>query len=500
MNKISVVCSTIKPNPKFKEHVIEKSGLKNEDIDFVFYENNNQYSLTEVYDKALKEAKHDIIVFLHDDIQIKNQKWGVKLLNHFNTSDYGIIGVAGTTEIGASGTWWDKFNLMVGIVEHKQDNKTHTSKYCKNFGDKIIQTVMVDGLFFAVDRKKIVYNFDKTIPGFHFYDVDFTFGNHINGVKVGVIFDIRILHNSVGKVNEQWNVNRLNFVNKWTTLLQEKIKGEIFYDEPSINLKLEPKLALIILNKSNNDILFKCLDSIKSKTRYNNFKIYIGDTGSTNEELESIDEYIKGKNITLHNIGKYNFGANNNKIVNEIIDKDTDILLFCNNDVELINDTISIMVDFYLKNIAVVGTIGCRLHYPNNTIQHAGVDLLYFRKDNAVHITHHGLNSYYNYTDDTDVFGSTGAFLMINEKLFNSVGQFNENYEDCFEDVELNIRMLLKNRKNYVLTSACAYHHESLTRNLDDKKIDKLNRDYKERLLPLIINNQNKLIKYFKVV
>ena len=38
----------------------------------------------------------------------------------------------------------------------------------------------------------------KIYQGFHFYDLDFTFNNHLNGVKIGVIYDIKITHKSPG--------------------------------------------------------------------------------------------------------------------------------------------------------------------------------------------------------------------------------------------------------------------------------------------------------------
>ena len=53
------------------------------------------------------------------------------------------------------------------------------------------------------------------------------------------------------------------------------------------------KLAIIILNKSNNNLLFQCLTSIKEKTNNTNYHVYIGDTGSTQNELSEIKTYLK---------------------------------------------------------------------------------------------------------------------------------------------------------------------------------------------------------------
>ena len=170
---ITIFYSTRENNPKYTEYLKKTSGIK--DVEIIELVNQNQYSLTEVYNKGLREAKYDKIVFLHDDLFFNTDKWGKKLVNHFNNSDYGIIGLAGTTRLEDSGQWWDQRSqmLMCGIVNHKHNGKTWESKYSPNHGDRILQTVLVDGLFFAVDRKRIETNFDEDVKGFHYYDISF---------------------------------------------------------------------------------------------------------------------------------------------------------------------------------------------------------------------------------------------------------------------------------------------------------------------------------------
>jgi hypothetical protein len=55
------------------------------------------------------------------------------------------------------------------------------------------------------------------------YDVDFCFQNYLEGVKVGVLFDIRITHKSIGMTNEEWEKNRISFSEKFETNLPIKI-------------------------------------------------------------------------------------------------------------------------------------------------------------------------------------------------------------------------------------------------------------------------------------
>lgn len=494
---ITIGYSTRVSNPEFKKHIRETIGYKNDDVEIIEIVNNGEKSLTECYNIILNQAKNKYVVLCHDDIRLsKTKKWGVKLVNNFkNNPEFNILGVAGTTKLDETGTWWNNKVNLIGQVDHTDGKKTWTSYFSTSLGDNIVESVVLDGVFIAVDKDNLPYKPDESIEGFHFYDVDLTLGNHLNGGKNGVMTNIRVLHKSIGETNDSWEVNRLKFVEKWGDKINQDLEPKILFDKLFIKFKKEPKLAIIIINKSNNFHLFKALTSIL-KTEYKNFKIYIGDTGSTSDEILEINKFIsKYDNISLHDSGEYNFARNNNQMVENVIDKDTEVLLFSNNDIELINDSISIMVNHYLQNKLNVGTIGCRLHYGNNKIQHAGV-VLYKTKDQnkLLGFTHIGLNSSYSYGGVCDeVIGNTGAFMLMSKVMFENAGMFNEIYTECFEDVELNLKCILMNKKNYILNNAVGYHYESTTRGLNVDKNGRVNEDYNKHLLPFVLKNYIKI-------
>jgi glycosyltransferase involved in cell wall biosynthesis len=363
---ITVVYSTRKENPEYQKHIKQTIGLK--DFEILEYTNNREYSLTELYNRGLKESSNDIVIFIHDDLLFEqDSKWGKKVLRHFNNSDFGILGKAGTTSLTESGRWWDESHLMIGSVYHTQyyeDTKkrvTWESRYSGLFHDKIIPTVLVDGLFIAVNKNRIKKNFDENIKGFHLYDVDFCVANFHAGVNIGVIFDFKLTHKSIGKTNDEWEQNRKQLVQKWGLFTDDdgnKKLGlpisiqpnDIHCENVKVRIKEEPKVAVIIPTKSKLDILFKCLDSFRNKSNYNNYKIYIADTGSSDNEILSIQNYIDNHDYQRYELIRYdyyNFAKINNDVVNNHIDKDTELLLFSNNDIELLNDAVSIMVDQY---------------------------------------------------------------------------------------------------------------------------------------------------------
>jgi glycosyltransferase involved in cell wall biosynthesis len=218
---ITIAYSTRESKPEFTEYLKKSSGFKN--LKVIEKVNNGEKSLAKVYNEVLSEATTDIIVFCHDDIYFDTTSWYSKLLKHFERSDFGILGMAGTTQMPSSGMWWENRKKMIGIVNHESDGKKWESKYSESLGNSIMETVVVDGLFIAIDKRKIKKNFNEEFKGFHFYDIPFCFENHIEGVKVGVITNIRITHKSIGQTNEQWEENRKLFESKYSSNLPVKL-------------------------------------------------------------------------------------------------------------------------------------------------------------------------------------------------------------------------------------------------------------------------------------
>jgi len=220
---ITVGFSTRNSNPTFIDQIKKTVGPKNVEIIEVI--NNGEKSLAKVYNEILNQAKNDIVVLCHDDIIFEDKGWGNTLTKIFKKNDYGIIGLAGSTYMPESGMWWEKPMTMRGIVNHLHEGKKWQSKYSKDYG-KISDVALVDGLFIAINRTKIKHRFDESFEGFHFYDISFTTPNHLDGVKIGVTYDIRVTHLSIGVTPPAWEENKKLFVEKYKDnlpyLLEEK--------------------------------------------------------------------------------------------------------------------------------------------------------------------------------------------------------------------------------------------------------------------------------------
>ena len=494
---ITIIYSTHKDkeyNDKFNDHLILTSGLQW--VQVLPYENHNEYSLSELYNKGIKEAKYDIVVCCHNDIKLE-KGWGKKLLEDYsNSPEFGIIGKAGSCYFPESGVYWEKMGqTMVGQVYHQPEG---SKKWLNKYSPKLpflVPVVTIDGLFISFNKTKVKHFFDETIGRFHFYDHLFCIPNYLDGVKIGVTSSFEITHQSVGQPNQEFHQSKDLFVKKYGDKLPLDLKPEIIY-VPVINekpIKNIGKVAVIIPTKGNLELLLPCIDSFYEHCNSDLFDIFIADTGSSDEEKIQIKSHILVKNnIKFIEYDYYNFAKINNDVVKNHINKDYEFLLFCNNDIKLLNNVIYGMLKIF-KTTPKVGTIGCRLHYGDNTIQHDGVFTI-VTKETKLLIGHIGLGNYFNHSvGQKSVIGSTAALLMIRKSTFEKCGYFNESYTTCFEDVELNLKCVILNYDNIIDSNLVAYHLESQTRGKTEINQKNESFDYVNTLIPFINENYLKI-------
>jgi len=491
---ITIIYSTHKDfeyNSNFQKHLLQTAGIP--DIQIVEYVNHNQYSLSELYNKGIEDSNYDIVVCCHNDIKLE-KGWGKKLLEDFsNNPEFGIIGKAGSCYFPESGVYWEKMTqTMVGQVYHHPENQ---KKWLSRYSPKLpflIPVVTVDGLFISFDKTKIKHRFDESYGKFHFYDHGFAIPNYLDGVKIGVTSSFEITHQSIGQPNQEFWESKDKFLEKYISKLPLDLKPESVY-APHIkekSFKNLGKVAIIIPTKGKVEMLMDCINSFFENCNPNLFDIFIADTGSTEEEKNQIKLSISQfNNIKLIEYDYYNFAKINNDVVKNYVGNEYEFLLFCNNDIKILNDVISGMLSVYNKN-KKTGTVGCRLHFADNTIQHDGIFMGIRKVNSSLGVDHLNIKNYYNFFNTTkEVFGSTGGLLMIRKRSFELCGMFNENYISCFEDVELNLKMITMGFSNYLCGDCVAYHYESMTRNEDPENLNKLRKDYIDNLLPMVKEN-----------
>lgn len=488
---ITIFYCTKEYNKEFD--IILQKSCANKNNQIICYTNKGLESLTECYNKGLVMADNEIVVFIHDDIFLE-YGWDIKIKNYFEKNEHGIIGMAGTQHLTTQGTWWHDKNKCSGIVAHPHNNKSGWiyDKWSGKTNEFIQDVVAIDGLFIACHKGRIKFNFDESYDGFHFYDIPFCTANYLAGVKVGVVTDIDIKHKSRGNLTKGWYLNRKKFTNQYKNILPLKVKHKPHVKNINVKINKHPKISIIIPSKNNFKYLNECVKSL-IKTNYDNYEIIIADTGSNKQ---TFTEYTKFDSEKIKII-KYDY-CNLSKINNDVVKKHTnsELILFCKDNVKMINDVISLMVSTYNKNKNKVGTIGCRLLFNDNTIKHGGIALVGGKT--GLSVTHKGLNTTYfcNHTNNYDVIGCTGTFLMVNRDLFIKVGMFNEQITECFEDVLLNFDMVKINKKNIYLGVGVCYHDEAINKKNDILKKKRMMEDYNNILKPFLLKNFNILSPY----
>ena len=172
---ITIGYSTRSHKPEFIDDL--KTAAVHPKVLIIQKVNNCQKSQNKVYNEIIEESEFEIVVLCHDDIYFDSKNLVKKIQKHFDKTDFGILGVAGTTQLPKSGMWWENRKKMCGIVNHEHNGNKWESRYCDDINNQIKSVCLIDGLFIALHKSRIKENFNSELEGFHFYDVYFSFRN-----------------------------------------------------------------------------------------------------------------------------------------------------------------------------------------------------------------------------------------------------------------------------------------------------------------------------------
>lgn len=454
---ITIVYSAKKRNLDFEKEISLQTGFPS--VDILYY---SLESFSESYNKALLEAKTDIVVFVREDIKIETADWGAKIVEDFTKTDFGILGIVGSTIVPMSGLVWEKEEPLVGRIWYEGRESKNEHRFSEIFKGKVIQVVTIDDAFFAISRAKVRANFDTIYKKDSFYDLDFCLANYELGVKIGVTFSLKVVKLSFNDQDKTWIENRKLFVSKHRNL-PYRIKPEIIVNKVNFKLEKTPKVSMIIPLKNKPVELASSLEAIFDKCKYPNLDIFVVDTGSKPDHLKSIKDYIRGhSNTTLIEMHNDHIPGVYEEVIEKHISEETELLLFCDPEIILLNDAITRMVKVYIENPETCGTLGIRMHTKGNMIRHFGL-MLFSTETNEGYelgLGFQGFQSAYKYKNKVirNVLGCSKDFLMIPKKLYQEIGGFNKNYLHSLEDFELNVRSILQGKENYLVGCAVSYY------------------------------------------
>lgn len=180
----------------------------------------NKEGLSKMYNIFIEDAikqGYDRIIFAHDDVCILDMFMCEKLEEAFKT--YDVIGLAGSVKFGLkSPVCWHNSPRegWSGAVEHPAVNGDPDSGWnTVGYGPSPRRVAVIDGLFIAVNLKKLgnVRFREKFL--FHFYDIGFSLDCNTAGLKVGVT-NIHVSHNSHGSYSStEWKRAEQDFIKEF---------------------------------------------------------------------------------------------------------------------------------------------------------------------------------------------------------------------------------------------------------------------------------------------
>ena len=199
-------------------------------------------SMYDGYARGFEQATGELVVFSHDDIRFAVPDFAARLAGAMAEADF--IGVAGTTKVSGPALLWSGHPYLHGTVTHKAPADTsYELALTSLLGPRIAQAQGLDGVFIAARREWIErVGFDtERIPGFHLYDLDFSYRAYRAGARLTIACDLALIHQSRGHFDAGWNVAQAAFAAKFPELNAEAGKYRHWYhvslnDEASVGL------------------------------------------------------------------------------------------------------------------------------------------------------------------------------------------------------------------------------------------------------------------------
>ena len=253
-------------------------------------------------------------------------------------------------------------------------------------------------------------------------------------------------------------------------------KGDTYEWNPVLNE--HPLVSILIANKDNSDVLRTCIDSIVSKSSYDNYEIIVIENNS--REAETFDYYDEiediARVITMETEFNYSYINDYGAAFAR-----GQYLLFLNNDTEVITpDWIEQMLSY--ASMPGIGAVGAKLYYPDGTIQHGGVTIGIRGVAGHAFIGFPGDSQGYAHrlTTVQNLSAVTAACMMVKADVFWEAGGFDMNYKVAFNDSDLCLCIRNCGYRILFIPTVELTHYESRSRGrdeIDPRKLKRFNRE-----------------------
>lgn len=221
-------------------------------------------------------------------------------------------------------------------------------------------------------------------------------------------------------------------------------------------------ISVITVSYNTKDLLLKCLKSVERFTKGVEYEVIVVDNASSDGTVNE----LKTQNLKLiENKENRGFGAANNQGIKIASGR---YILFLNSDTELVEDSISTMVNWMDSN-PHVGIASCKLVNSDGTLQPTGgffpnIARVFLWTTFLDDIPLFGGSAYHPkpsfYKKERSLDWVTGAFFLARREVINDIKKFDEDYFLYVEEVDLCYRAKKKKWDIRFVPITSLVHHQ----------------------------------------
>jgi GT2 family glycosyltransferase/glycosyltransferase involved in cell wall biosynthesis len=230
-------------------------------------------------------------------------------------------------------------------------------------------------------------------------------------------------------------------------------KVELMNRESSV--KQKPSFSVIVLTWNVTKYVEGCLEALLAQD-YPAFEVLVADNGSTDGTPDLVARRFPQVRV-LRNQRNLGFAAGNNVGLRAA---NSDLLVLLNADTQVQPGWLTALADAF--DDPIIGVAGCKLLYPDGSIQHAG-GFVYGPRGEADHLGRYAPDDG-RFDNLTDVEYATGAALAIRRIVLEQIGLLDEGFSPIYyEDTDLCFRARAAGWRVVCVPDAIVTHYESTT-------------------------------------
>lgn len=211
-------------------------------------------------------------------------------------------------------------------------------------------------------------------------------------------------------------------------------------------------VGIVIINYNGEKFQNDCIKSLFAQT-YQDFKIIVIDNGSTDNSMKLLEAFNDDRIIKIYNGDNFGVAKANNIGIKESVALGCTYTLLLNNDTVLEPKMLEYMVN--KQELVASPKI---YYYGTNKIWYFGGKINKFKGT----ITHFYYQQEKYEINDYTTYAPT-CCLLINNRVFEKTGLFDEEYFLYYDDVDFCYQLEKNNIKIALVNDAVLYHKVSLS-------------------------------------